>query len=416
MKHRIFGNTLALFFVQIANYIVPLFVIFYLTSRIGVHHYGVLAFSQGILAVGAVILDFGFGLSVTEKISRHRGKVGYINRLIGGVWVIQFFLFIVVAVVISAYAFFTIKYKPYSTVFLFSLLPLLTQCLVPMWFFQGIERMKGVAGVSIAAKFVFAGLVSVFVRESSDYYWVPLLNGVSQFLVLLVCVVMIYRLGYRVRMPSCSVLSYCLKFTSGFFASRVAVASYMSSATIVLGLVGTPAAVAMYAIAEQLYKAMQSAFSPISQSIYPYMVKEKDIGLMFRVIAGSVLLAICGALLGYFLSPYLLRIFFAPSWSSSIPVLNVFFVAIVVNTAAVMTGYPLAATVNKIKVANLSVMVGAFFYIAILYFSYLFDCISPVSLAMIMIVGELYVLLHRVIVLMPLAILSYKNKFIKRVL
>ena len=94
----------------------------------------------------------------------------------------------------------------------------------------------------------------------------------------------IWRLGFRIRIPLRRLISYAAKFTRHFFVSRIAVAAYIGSATVILGLFGQPAQVAIYSMAEQLYKAMQSAIHPISMAAYPYMSKEKDTRLMLRIV------------------------------------------------------------------------------------------------------------------------------------
>lgn len=411
MKSRIYNNAVALIFVQIANYVVPLFVLFYLTSRLDVLHYGVLAFSQGVLAISAVIIDFGFGLSATEKISRNSGNKKYISSLIGGILIIQLCLFVASAAVVVFYAFSTVKYESYKLIFIVLLFPMLTQCLVPTWFFQGIEKMRGFAVASIVAKFSFAALVSFFVKTPEDYYLVPLLNGLSYVVVLIFSVKAIWDFGYLIKCPSVYFIKYCLGFTRGFFLSRLAVATYMGCAPVVLGLVGSPASVAVYSVAEQLYKAMQSAFSPIVQATYPFMVKEKNIKLMFKIIGGCISVSVIGAIAGYFLSPLIIAAFFSASWIESVPILNVFFVAIIVNTSAVMFGYPLAAALGRVYVANNSVVAGAVVYLFILLFAYWLDVVSPIAMAAIMVISEIFVFLYRAVFLLPLAVSRCKSVY-----
>ena len=133
------------------------------------------------------------------------------------------------------------------------------------------------------------------------------------------------------------------------------------------------------------------------------MSKEKDIKLMIKLIYGCVLLVFVGAIFGYLVSPSLLGFFFDESWKSSLSVLNIFFVAVVIHAAAVMAGYPLAASVGRLDVANSSVITGALIYSVGITGLLLAGKITPIMLACLMIISEVGVLTHRAWILLPLA-------------
>ena len=85
-----------------------------------------------------------------------------------------------------------------------------------------------------------------------------------------------------------------------------------------------------------------------------------------------------------------------------------FFVAVVVHAAAVMAGYPLAASVGRLDVANSSVVERIdllSWYSRITTDRH--DYTNNVSLPMIL--SELGVLVHRAFILLPLAKLSRKR-------
>ncbi len=366
--------------------------------------YGILAFAQGIIAVSLVFLDFGYSLSATNKISKNRSNKSYVGKLLGGIMAIQSIIFLMCALVILLYAFMTEKYLEHRFLLSLTIIPIFMQGLLPLWFFQGIEKMKYFAVATIIAKVLFATSIVLIIKEPADCIFVPLLNGISQMIALISATIFIYKLGYKIKLPSLKISMYCLKMSQHFFASRLAVASYMNGAILVLGIVAQPIVVAIYSMAEQLYKVMQSAFGPVAAATYPYMSKEKDPSLMFKLIIGVVILAITGACVGYFVAPALVAFVFDESWLASIPVFNFFLLAIVVHSGAIMTGYPLAALVGRLDVANASVITGAGIYFILLAIAFFSNSVTPIVLALIMIASEFAVLLHRSLLLIPIAI------------
>lgn len=404
MKSRLLGNTISLILVQIVNYIVPFVVLIHLTKTVGIEIYGVLAFAQGVIMLGAILVDFGYDLSATNKISANRKNKKYIEKIIGGIFLIKFFIFILFSILIVFFCSIDTKYSNYNNVFLLSIFPLAAQSFSPLWFFHGIEKIKYFAIVNICAKIAFAFMAIYFIRNPSDYLLVPVLSGISQSIILIFSIFFIHKFGYGIKIPSVRFVVYCLNFTKKYFISRLAVASYSSGAIIVLGIIAQPAVVAVYSMAEQLYKAMQAALGPVAAASYPYMVKEKDVALMFRLIFGILTIAFAGSLVGFYIAPFFLETFFDKSWASTLPVLNIFFIAIVVHAGAIMTGYPLAAVIGKIDVANSSVITGSVVYFVLLAAAFFLEFITPVNLAIIMLTSEFFVFLHRASVLLPIAI------------
>lgn len=408
-SHRVFQNASALAVMQITNYIVPLLVLLHLTSVLGVELYGVVAFVTGIVLLGFVVMDFGYSLSAANKISLNREKNNYVGKLVFSIVIVKIALFFVVALIVLSYAGLSSKYSGHKDIISLALLPIFFQGLLPLWFFQGIERMKNIAIISVLSKLSFFVMVFVFVREEQDYWYVPLMNGIAQFLALCLSFFLFYRCGYNLKIPNRKYLRYALEINRGFFLSRVAVASYMQSAPVLIGLVLTPAAVGFYSLAEQLYRVMQSAIMPVVQALYPYMSIEKNYKLYVKVsllLIGFILMAV---IVGYLLAPFLVGLVFGEEWLSIIHILNIFFFAIIVNVLSVLMGYPICSALGFLKVANQSVVFGALVYFVVFCFFYLFGLVSPVSMVFVMISAELYVLAHRVYFVLPRLMFEIKS-------
>jgi len=403
LSHRLFKNTSALVVLQLFNYLAPLIVLIHLTRVLGIELYGVVAFSMGMIQFSFVIMDFGFSLSATKKISQHRERQKYIARLLGSILAIKFFLFLLIAGVIVLYIFKSTRYTDYRLLFLLTLLPILGQGYQPTWFFSGLERMSFVAAAGVVSRVVFVIFVLLFVRGPEGYLLVPIGNGIAQLTATVLSFVVVSKLGFRIKIPTLADLKYTLKMTAGYFVSRLSVSAYMNSGVLVMGVFSAPAATAVYSLAEQLYRVMQSAFLPINQSLFPFMVRERRFDLWVKLTLICLFIALAGSILGYYLSPILIPLVFGLGWDAVLSVLQIFFIAILVHVAAVFFGYPLGAIVNKLDVPNRSVVYGAFVYLLGVAAFIALDKISALMLAALMVVAEFIVFLNRAISLIPLA-------------
>lgn len=402
-RHRVAKNAIGLFVVQAAGYLAPLLVLPYLARVLGIETFGVVAFTVGIVQISSVLLDLGFSLSATQKISVWRDRKQYVARLVGAIFVIKFAAMLLAALGIVIYALTTRKYADHTNLFLLSLLPLLGQCFQPTWFFSGIEKMRNIAVLAVISRITYAALIVMLVSSEHDYLWVPVADGVAQLAATILGLGLLYRLGYVIALPRYRDVTYAIKMTAGVFASRTAVSAYQASGVLLLGLFGAPAAVAVYSLADQFYRAIQQMFAPVILAVYPYMAREKNVRLLAKMamVIGAIA-AVC-AFLGYLSLPVLLSLFLDANWDAVIPVFDVLVLAITVNVVSALSGYPLAAALGNLKVANTSVVYGGLLYVVLALVLVLRDRATPVGFAWLLLIAEIYVLLHRVIQLWPQA-------------
>ena len=403
---QIKSNFISLSIIQLVSYVLPPFVLIYLTSTVGIERYGILAFCQSLVSACSIFIEFGYTLSATEKISKYRDKKIFVGKIISGIFMVKIILYVLCALAIIIYTLLSVKYIGHRSIFFLSLISLIAQGFFPFWLFQGIEKMKYITLIFALDKIIYVVMVILFIKEPSDYFLVPLFSGISGLISFAFSIWMIYKLGYSLSIPTAKTTRYCFKFSKPFFASRIGVGVYANSGLLVLGLVASPSITALYAIAEQAYRALQAIVVPLSQTLYPYMVQTRNIALMLRIIIMISVIAPFVGLFGYWCAPILFSRFFSSEWLNVIPIVNLFFVAIVIHYIAVILGYPLSAAVNRIDVANNSIISGSVVYLFLLSFLLYFHWVTPNNLVKIMILGELFVLGVRAKALLPLAIKS----------
>jgi PST family polysaccharide transporter len=408
--HRLTRNTAALMFIQLVNYGVPLIVLVHLTRVLGLERYGVVVFAVGIVQFSAVLVDSGFTLAATARIAHHRDRPTVVNAIVSGIMGVKTAMYFLVATIVLAFALGTTRYSEHTTLLLLTLVPLFGLTFQPIWLFHGLERMEFMSVVMLITRVCYALGILLLVDAPADYLWVPTIDGLAQLLALTMYLVLMHRLGFRLQVPRARNIRYAVKLASGFFASRLAVTAYQSSAPLVLGALATPAATALYALAEQFYKAMQQLFVPLVQALYPYMARERDLRLLIKANMLSIIAVVLAAAAVYASAPWIIGRIFGSPWLDALPILHVFLVAIVVHVMAVMSGYPLSVALGRMDVANTSVIYGAIVFAIGLAGLVLMDRLGAVSLALLMIVAEAYVFVHRALALWPVAYLQLKQR------
>lgn len=391
----VFRNARALLIIQIANQLMPLVLIPYLARVLGAGSYGVVAFGLSIVAVASVVTDYGFNLSVTMQIAKRRDCKAYVERLLGAVLTAKLMLTLAVVPAILGYAIFNEKYSEYSEFFVLLLLPIFAQAFHPVWLFQGIEKMGYIAWFTLASRLVYITLVFVMVHSPADYTTLAVINGVSQFIALSLAMLFIAKKGYRPRWVSFRYVMLIMHASTPFFWSRAAVSTYTAGGAMYLGLFSGPTQVAYYSAAEQLYKGAQGLFAPLSQALYPNMVRTKNFDLLFNVIKLSTCVCLAGTIIGAFTGPFFIELLFGIEFLNSEFALFVFLLTLLVNTPAVLLGYPALGALGHADLANRSVMIAGILQLVLLTLCSMFKWQLAYQIAITVLVVETVVLCMR---------------------
>ena len=56
------------------------------------------------------------------------------------------------------------------------------ELLLPIWYFQGVEKMKYLTIINVGSRIVFTVFIFVFVKQKEDYILVPLFNSLGAIL------------------------------------------------------------------------------------------------------------------------------------------------------------------------------------------------------------------------------------------
>lgn len=340
-RKRLLENFFSLSLLQIANYILPLITLPYLVRVLGPEKYGLIAFSQAFIGYFIVITDYGFNLSATREISINRENKEKISEIFSSVMIIKVSLLIISLFLMSIIIFSFDKFRNDWFVYYLTFGMVVGQVLFPVWFFQGIEKMKYITFLNILAKVIFTVAIFVIVKESSDYLYVPLLNSFGFIIAGILGLWIVFK-DFDINFKFVGLEEIKRQLKTGWYLFITSVQSNIlsSSGIFVLGLFENKTVVGYYSAVEKLLKAFVYIFSPVTQSIYPYSSSKlaKDIyeGKKFIVKIGALttfisILVACNLI--YF-SDDLLKIVYGEGfikYSIIIKVLSIWLILAVMN-------------------------------------------------------------------------------------
>jgi PST family polysaccharide transporter len=271
---KLIENFLSLLSVQATNYILPLITVPYLVRILEPEKFGLISFAQAFIQYFVLITDYGFNLSATREISISRENKNKISTIFSAVLIIKLYLMLLCFFILNLIVFNVKKFKNEWFVYNFMFGIVVGNVLFPIWFFQGMEKMKLQALLNLITKVIFTIGIFVIIKEQSDYIYVPVIYSVC-YIILGLSSILIIFLSFKVRFkyPSLSIIKHELREGSYIFLSTIAISIYTISNTFILGVFTEEKYVGYYAAGEKIIRAFQYLLIPISQTLYPHINK-----------------------------------------------------------------------------------------------------------------------------------------------
>lgn len=274
-KKRLLSNFFSLSILQGLNYLLPLLTFPYLVRVLGVEYFGFLAFVTATISYFQVITDYGFNLTATRDISIHREDKAKLAEIFSSVMTIKILFMILSFILLSILLFSFDIFTKNRLVYFLTFGTVIGQVLFPVWFFQGIQRMKYVTYLNILAKAIFTVAIFLFVKKQSDFMLVPVLNSLG-FIVAGIwsLLIVVNKFSISFEFQTFETIKTYLKDGWYVFLSQFKITLFSQSNIVILGLLTNNIAVGYYSAAEKLMRALAMLQTPITGALFPYMAKE----------------------------------------------------------------------------------------------------------------------------------------------
>ncbi len=399
-KSVLLKNTLMLYILTFSGYFLNFITAPYQSRIFGPEIYGLLGFAGSCAVYVQLFLDFGFLLSATQDVSRERENKKRISEIFSAVFACKIILGLIALAVVTVLCITVKTLRDNILLYMLYFVATFINAMLPDFLYRGLEKMSSITYRAVSVKLFFALAIFAFLHDSDQYYVVPLLNALGGLGACIWTYYDVYkRLGVRFVKVDKRYIFDTLKRSNGYFWSRIATTVYGATNMIIIkALYPVGPVTGLYTSAEKVMTTARSAFSPIADSMYPYMTKNRDYKLVKKVLLVLMPIIIIGCtVVGIFAEPFC-AILFGEEFRESGVYLQILMPVVAISLPTYIFGFPVLSPLGLAKYANISVIVGAFVHAAQLFGLYMTVGLSVVNICIATCVTEFTIFAIRIFV------------------
>lgn len=267
----------------------PLITYPYLIFILGAEKYGLIIFAQAIIGYFTLIINFGFNITATKEISENRYNPSKLNSILSSIYTLKGILLIISLSLFLIVCSILPQAKEHKLLFYLSAYLCFNEWLFPIWFFQGIEKMKHLAITNVINRTAVIILIFIFIKSDEDYLIHPIINAISLGTGLAyIFYIMFVKHKLKIVIPKKAYLKRHLLEAIPIFLSNLSVKFYLASNRVVIGSFIGITEVTYYDIAEKLISIARIPQSLLSQTLFPKISLDKDKNFIRKISNYSV--------------------------------------------------------------------------------------------------------------------------------
>ena len=364
MKKNVLKNIIMLYGISIAKILLPFVTVPYLARVMSTEVYGVVLYVKSMGTYLQLIVDFGFMLSGTKDIVMARESMDEVSEISGDILLARLLLAAAAFAGLCVLTFVLPILRGYELYTLLSFAPIFLTIFLFDYIFRGLERMQVITSRFLVMRGTAAVLTFVFVRGDADMMWIQILDIVGGAAAVALVLVELKKLGIRVRLGSLRRARRKLKESALFFLSNMATTAFNVLNTLLVGIYQAPSDVAYWSVCLSMISTIQSFYSPITDGVYPDMVRTRNIRQTERMLLIFMPVVTAGCLFCWFAADWALLILGGGKYVGAAYLFRAMIPILFFSFPAMLFGWPTLGALGKTVQITATTVFSACFQIA----------------------------------------------------
>ncbi|MDB9929091.1 oligosaccharide flippase family protein [Schleiferiaceae bacterium] len=392
----LFENFGYLSLLQIVLLVTPLIYYPYLIRVLGAENYGLVIFMQSIIAFFNILINFGLNIFSTKDVAINRNDINKLSEIFSIVLIIKIVLFFLGLIILLIFCNF-IPFFQKNALLSFACYSIsISEILFPVWFYQGIEKMKYITIINVISKIIITLSIFLIINQSRDYILFPILLSIGGFIGGLIS----FFLCFKVEKIVFKFIDFRTLLNYGrrsfpFFASRISAVFAIQVNSILIGSFVGLSQVAYYDLAKKLIELFKIPNSLINQTVYPKIARERNIVFVKKTFNLRLILSLILYLILVFSGEYIVNLIGGSEMLEASNLLWIFGILIPLTCITYYLGSTVLVSFNYENKFNISVLFSTLFYLIMSMCLYILDGITMTNLIYLIVITELLLALYR---------------------
>ena len=396
-NNRILKNTTMLYIMNIAKMIFPLLTLPYLARVLSVECYGTVAYVKAVMQYMQLIIDFGFLNSGTKDIVNALKEKNDIGKEVGNILLARLILAFIASTVLLVFtSMIPILKENYVYVFL-SFIPIVLSCFLFDYLFRGLEKMQIITERFVLMKSISTVLTFVFVKSDYDVLYIPILDILGTVAAVILVFIEINKLHIRIKISAFRDIYLKIKISAVYFLSDIATTAFSALNTLFIGIYISTKDVAYWTLCLQMITAVQSLYTPITNGIYPEMIKTKNKKIVFNILYIFMPLIVFGCIILFVFAENILLLLGGGEYIGASMIFKWQIPILLFSFPAMLFGWPMLGAIEKAKETTKTTVATALIQILGLILLIMTNSFNVINIAILRCVSEFLLMLFRIL-------------------
>ncbi|AWW30608.1 flippase [Echinicola strongylocentroti] len=270
IRHKSVQNFIFLLIIQSSNILITLIVMPLLIQSIGVDQFGLVSLALSVILITNVFVGFGYNLSAPKQVALNQKNKRKLSDILSNTISSKLVLAVSAALVLLIAVKGLGMFAAYQVILTYSLLMLFSEATLPVWFFQGMEKMKLVSVANVFSKLLYLTGIVLFIHEPADAKWVNFFfGGAGLSINLCVLFYLAVFLDIKFRFSAFTKIISSWKTNLYLFLSSFASHISVSGGLVVLSFFASAEILGMYSLAERVSMVLRLLPSMTIGAVFP---------------------------------------------------------------------------------------------------------------------------------------------------
>lgn len=367
----------------------------YLIRVLGENGYGTLTWVDSIVQYFIMVINFGFDLYAAKYVVENKNNPKKLNEAISAIYYIKGLLFLISFIILIPLSFNTAINTVIHLIFLMLIMGI-GEVLTPIWFFQGIEKMKIITSITFFSKLILVLLTFFFIKNSTDIdLYILFLVFTNIILGFFGFLMMKKEVNFKFVTVTFDLIKNYLQEGYLFFIGKFSTFLFNLGTVFLIGYLFTKGQVAGFDIAIKIVFVFIIPFEVLQQALFPVIVRGVRKNILQKITVGTFIISSITSVLLYFFSENIMVIFGGIEMYKYSYVLDLLLILIPIVSLTIVVGNCILVAKGYYKQYNWSLIASAIVFVFLLIVLKTTDQLNFLNVILIRVLADFIQLLIR---------------------